>query len=293
MNNFATYPLISIVLPTYNGMRYLRESIESCLCQTYRNFELIIVDDCSTDDTASIINSFHDTRIRTLRHDVNKKLPAALNTGFSSSKGEFLTWTSDDNRYLPKALEVMLGYLLNFPEVGLVYSGWYMIDEQGNRRRAVPAEPPEWISKKSVVGASFLYRREVYDAIGNYDENLFRIEDYDYWLRIAKKYAIRPVDEILYEYRVHSQSLTSTESYVDRAVAYDNLLTRMYGPDRNRRNNILGEYYISNVFECYLIGKHVTILKNAYKAIRYNPKYIFNRGFVKIILWSMIQHLRA
>src|SRR5262245_61923913 len=94
-------PSVSIVLPTYNGSRFLAESIQSCLDQTYPDFELIIVDDCSTDVTPAIIAEFsaRDSRVHTVRHEKNKKLPGALNTGMALSRGRFLTWTSDDNLY--------------------------------------------------------------------------------------------------------------------------------------------------------------------------------------------------
>jgi glycosyltransferase involved in cell wall biosynthesis len=106
-------PLVSIILPTYNGSRFLERAIQSCLGQTYFSIELIIVDDASTDSTPEILARAvkQDTRVRVIWHDRNRKLPAALNTGFSEAKGEFLTWTSDDNEYLPNAIEQMVDFL--------------------------------------------------------------------------------------------------------------------------------------------------------------------------------------
>jgi glycosyltransferase involved in cell wall biosynthesis len=105
--NQAQAPLVSIILPTYNGSQYLSEAIESCLHQTYENWELILVDDCSTDATPQIIGRYvgRDPRIRSIRHASNKKLPEALNTGHAAAQGEYLMWTSDDNRLLPAAIE--------------------------------------------------------------------------------------------------------------------------------------------------------------------------------------------
>src|SRR5688572_20908989 len=109
-NSARSEAMVSIVLPTFNGSRYLAESIESCLAQTYRAWELIIVDDCSTDETPSIIKSFEarDSRIRSIRNQKNLKLPGSLNAGFAEAKGALFTWTSDDNLYRPNALEVMV-----------------------------------------------------------------------------------------------------------------------------------------------------------------------------------------
>src|SRR4051794_6743497 len=105
--------LASIVLPTYNGSKYLASAIESCLAQTYRNFELILVDDCSKDATPEIIANYaaRDSRVRSIRHETNQHLPGGLNTGHKAARGEFLTWTSDDNLLRPDFLAEMVGFL--------------------------------------------------------------------------------------------------------------------------------------------------------------------------------------
>src|SRR3990170_3452478 len=113
MNTAQISPKVSIVLPTYNGEKYIRQSIDSCLNQTHENIELIIVDDCSIDNTPEIIKSYKDSRVKSLRHDQNKFLPHALNTGFSNATGEYLTWTSDDNYYAKEAIEKMVSFLKN------------------------------------------------------------------------------------------------------------------------------------------------------------------------------------
>ncbi|HEY7975548.1 MAG TPA: glycosyltransferase family 2 protein, partial [Ktedonobacterales bacterium] len=102
----AQAPLISITLPVYNGARFLPESLASIVAQTYTNWELICVDDTSTDATPTVLAEWaaRDARIHVIRHEVNKRLPGALNTGFAAARGELLTWTSDDNRYRPDAL---------------------------------------------------------------------------------------------------------------------------------------------------------------------------------------------
>lgn len=101
--------LISIVLPVYNGEKYLRESIDSILAQTYKNWELLIVDDCSTDSSSEIAKEYvsKDRRIYYYHNENNLRLPRNLNKGFSLARGNYLTWTSDDNRFKPTALEKM------------------------------------------------------------------------------------------------------------------------------------------------------------------------------------------
>ncbi len=206
--------LVSIVLPTYNGSRYLRQSIESILAQTYSHWELIIVDDCSTDATPSIIQEYvaKDNRIRSIRHTVNRKLPAALNTGFADSQGEYLTWTSDDNLYRAHAITELIGYLQQHPKTDFVYSDFSIIDEQGQEVKYYTVMEPGSLLLRSCFGPSFMFRRAVYHRIGNYNETLFLVEDYDYWMRIACYFKIDAYHQNLYEYRTHSQSLTMTRT---------------------------------------------------------------------------------
>src|SRR5947209_7128770 len=185
-------PLISIVLPTFNGARYLRESIESCIQQTYTNWELIVVDDASTDHTPAIIAEYvaNDPRIRAIRNADNKKLPASLNAGFAEARGEYVTWTSDDNCYRPEALFEMLSYLVQNCSVDFVYSDFSLIDDSGDSAGLGWAAPPEKLAFDSCVGACFLYRRIVAEEVGKYAEDLFLVEDYDYWLRVAARFQL-------------------------------------------------------------------------------------------------------
>ena len=124
--------MVSIVLPTYNRSKYIRESIDSILAQTLHDWELIVIDDCSSDETYSIVKEYanSDGRISVLRNDKHIKLPASLNRGFAVAKGEYLTWTSDDNIYKPKALERLV-QAFDREEIGLVFSAMDIINANG------------------------------------------------------------------------------------------------------------------------------------------------------------------
>ena len=204
---------ISIVLPTYNGSRYLREAIQSCLDQSYEDWELIVVDDASTDETPSIIAAFaaQDERIRAIRNQTNRMLPGSLNVGFAAARGELLSWTSDDNLYRPHAMAMMAAVLEENPAVGFVYSGMNVIDGEG--RPLGPAAwvaPPDQLPRASCIGASFLYRRGVMERVGRYDESLPLVEDYDFWMRVSRQARMHYLPEDLYLYRTHDRSLTAT-----------------------------------------------------------------------------------
>lgn len=203
-------PAISIILPTFNGSKYLEVAVSSCIRQTFSDWELIIVDDASTDASPKIISRLmqEDRRIRTIRHDSNRKLPAALNTGFANARGRYLTWTSDDNCYRPQALAEMVACLDGNADVGLVFSGYSVIDEKGNEIDRISPGDPDNLHLLNCIGPSFLYRREVGEQVGSYSESLFLVEDYDYWLRTASCFTLRPLHEDLYLFRQHSGSLT-------------------------------------------------------------------------------------
>src|SRR5574338_94197 len=129
--------LVSIVLTTLNGAHYLRESIDSCLGQTYTNIELIVVDGGSTDGTLEILATYDDSRLRVI-HQLNNegKLSGAINLGLAHAKGEYLTWHQDDSYYALQAVEKMVECLEKNPEIGPVYTDWWLLQEGAQ---------PEWI----------------------------------------------------------------------------------------------------------------------------------------------------
>ena len=203
--------LVSIVLPTHNGQQFLAQSIRSCLEQTYRLWELVVVDDGSTDSTPQILTGFEaqDSRIRVIRHAENSLLPAALNTGMKAAQGDLLTWTSDDNGYQPEAIERMVRVLEKAPDVDIVYTDFTRIDAAGQPLSTVKAPPIERLAFHNCVGPCFLYRRAVHERLCGYAEELFLAEDYDFWLRAAQFFHFEPLHEDLYLYREHKGSLSA------------------------------------------------------------------------------------
>lgn len=206
--------LISIVLPVYNGERYLRESIESVIAQTYTTWELLILDDCSTDRSAEIAKEYEkkDSRIHYYRNERNLRLPRNLNKGFSLAKGNYLTWTSDDNRFRPNALEKMYFTLASDGKAQFVFASCRVIDGDGKEIEYIMVDES---SKKKIkgmnpVGACFMYTRKAYEEVGEYDPELTLVEDFDYWQRLYAKFGAVPIRDILYEYRWHDGALTST-----------------------------------------------------------------------------------
>ena len=231
---------ISIVLPTYNGEQHIRKSIESVLHQTFTNWELIIVNDCSTDNTESVILEYanKDARIRIVNNETNMKLPRSLNIGFSHANGEFLTWTSDDNAYHKDALECMYNALTSNADIDLVYADYNVVDMSGNIINEKIEADINRMSFHNVVGACFLYRKSIADQIGEYDPEFFLAEDYEYWIRVYITGHIMHIPQNLYDYGWHDKSLTSTRKNEIRTQTYrvkEKYFNELLGKCKNQR----------------------------------------------------------
>lgn len=200
---------VSIVMPTYNGERYIKEAISSCLEQTYKNTELIIVDDGSTDNTSSIVSEVNDSKIRYVKLDKNMGQANALNVGFKITEGEYLTWMGDDDLYKPKAIKKMSQILEANKDVDFVYANYYMIDRNGDIIRMVNVEESINLRERNCIGLCFLYRRMVYERIGDYNPDFWLTEDYEYWVRVYKSgFKMLSLPEFLFCHRIHSESKT-------------------------------------------------------------------------------------
>ncbi len=211
LERWNNMPKVSIVLPSYNGERYIRESIESVINQTFTDWELIIVDDCSSDSTLHIAEEYAgwEERIRVIHNEENQKLPEALNIGFRHAAGAYLTWTSDDNMYLSHALEEMNRYLDEHEEVPMVCTGMLFMNENMQYVKEFMPYNAAQMRVQDTVGACFMYRREVLAEVGEYSKEFFCVEDYEYWIRILIKYgSIGYIPNIFYLYRRQKNSLT-------------------------------------------------------------------------------------
>ncbi|MBT0608448.1 glycosyltransferase family 2 protein [Aequorivita echinoideorum] len=202
---------ISIILPVYNGEKYLEEAIESCLSQTHKNLELIIVNDCSTDASGQIAEFYKDkdARITVIHNKINQNLPASLNIGHSAAIGKYITWTSDDNILKSNFLEEMKKPFSD-ERVDIVFSDYDVLYENGSKKREHLAGPVSGLIFGNSIGASFLYKKKVFKKIGGYDEQLHTVEDYDFWLRASLISNFYHLNENLYKYRLHISSLTNT-----------------------------------------------------------------------------------
>lgn len=238
--NSVSPPLVSIVLPTYKRAHLLPHAINSVLAQSHQNWELIVVDDNSPDNTPEVMASFTDPRIRYLRNDPNLKLPRTLNRGFAIASGDYLTWTSDDNLYDPQAIEKMVA-VLQVGSCDFVYADYYLFSDLDATGRPIDIHHDKLpsqlqLDKGNHIGACFMYSRAVYEAVGDYDPELFLVEDYDYFIRIAERFRFGHIAEPLYYFRRDDATL-----YISRfcEVKASDLLVRY-------RNGLLDETGVIN-----------------------------------------------
>jgi len=213
MNETTPSPTFSIVLPTLNRQDYLPQAVESVLKQTRRDLELIIVDNHSTDATPQIIAQYaaQDARVvATLFDKAQGALPGALNHGISLARGRFFTWLGDDDRLHLHALETLHAALEAHPQVGLVFGNHDEIDEAGRFVKHGVHLPLRYITQKNVVSPAFLVRTELLRAVGGFRVPTFMAEDYNLWLRLLDETRFLQIDDFLYEFRRHSQHMTSS-----------------------------------------------------------------------------------
>ncbi|WP_394780772.1 glycosyltransferase [Undibacterium sp.] len=203
---------VSIVLPTYNHVDFLPQAITGILGQTVKDFELIIVNDGSTDRTQDFLAAMTDPRIKVINRE-NGGLPSALNRGFAEARGEYRTWTSADNVTGPTWLEQLVAALDVAPaNVGFAYSGFALIDQAGGMlgvRRGQQMKYDSLVAKNPGM-ASFLYRSSIAAQVGEYDVSLNGAEDWDMWLRMLEVCDAVYVNYVLYYYRLHTNSMTSS-----------------------------------------------------------------------------------
>ncbi len=218
----ATGPLVSVVIVCYNQARYLGDAIGSVLAQTYPRLEVLVVDDGSTDATAEVAASCPDVRYI---FQTNRGLAAARNTGLRHSTGEAIIFLDADDRLLSRAAQAGVDQLRESPEAAFVFGGYRNIFDDGS---AAPTDPPQNIQKDhylhllegNFIGmhATVMYRRAALAAAGGFDESLKACEDYELYLRLARRLPIGSHGEIIAEYRQHDTNMSKDYAFMLRSV---------------------------------------------------------------------------
>ncbi|MDP3900889.1 MAG: glycosyltransferase [bacterium] len=204
-------PNVSVIITTYRRPELLEEAIRSVLSQTFTDFELVIVDDASLDDTRKVATSFQDDRISYICHETNKGDAAAKNTGIRSAKGQYVISLDDDDLFVPWTLERLVERMEGDGVSGGAYGWSWWVYDHGKTLKILAATQEGSLSLRILSHQLFtniLLKREVFEKIGLYDEKLRSNYDHDFYLRLAKAYAIEAVPEILFVIRLQGKHLS-------------------------------------------------------------------------------------
>jgi len=244
---------VSVIIPAYNAEKYLSESIESVLNQTFKNFELIIVNDASTDNTKKIAEKIanKNNKVILINHHKNKFRSGALNTGIKKSRGEYICFLDADDKFFEDKLFFQVNYLENHSEIDMIYGGAEFLGKLGKtkildssidlRKRMIDSMQKSFselnekvhaiFSKPGeetygiIAGCSVMIRRKVFDKC-KFDENLRNIEDYDLWYQIiGKGFKIKHVYKNFYYYRIHEGQ--KSKNYERMKIAKDYIFKKL------------------------------------------------------------------
>jgi glycosyltransferase involved in cell wall biosynthesis len=214
-------PKVSIIIPAFNASPFICQAIASVLTQTYTDYELIVVDDGSTDDTASLVMRYAG-RLRYV-YQRNQGLSSARNTGIVKAEGDLLAFLDADDYWAREKLGHQVALLDSSPETGVVYTALKVVDrdgrEMGERRCSLRGHLfSSLLMENCVTPSSALVRRDCFEKAGTFDENLSASEDWDLWLRIAPFYSFDFIDLPLTFYRIHPGSMHKDLARMERNV---------------------------------------------------------------------------
>jgi glycosyltransferase involved in cell wall biosynthesis len=241
-------PIVSIILPTYNCASFLPLSIGTILSQTYNSYEIIVVDDGSTDNTKEVLYPFMQ-RIKYIRLEQNKGLPTARNIGIRSAQGKYTAFIDADDLWLPEKLQTDIEYFETHPEVSMVYSKHINIDEKGNNfngntKKQLPSGNifTQLFSEQNfIITSSVVVRKNVFETTGLFDERLFNCQDWDMWLRIAFHFKVAGINKPLVKYRHNPHSLSKNRNNV---LKYQKMvIDKIYTAFKDAENGISEKLY--------------------------------------------------
>jgi glycosyltransferase involved in cell wall biosynthesis len=231
----TTLPLVTIVTPTYNQAEYLAQTIDSILSQDYPNIEYLVLDDGSTDATPEVLRQY-DGRVRWERQQ-NMGQSRTLNKGWSQAKGEFIGYLSSDDLLLPNAVSRLVAELQARPDAAVVYCDFHLIDAKGQRVGHV--QSPDYDRRQLVEdlichpGPGALFRRSVFEQVGGWNENLRKIPDFEFWLRVSRVGSFFRIPETLAEYRVHEESTAIRPLPIERSMEIVDTMRAFWGSENS------------------------------------------------------------
>jgi glycosyltransferase involved in cell wall biosynthesis len=270
-------PKVSVIIPTYNRAHLIDKAIKSVLNQTYQDYEIIVVDNASTDNTKEVVKGFNNFKIRYIYYCDNRGSSVARNIGIRASHGEYIALLDSDDEWLPEKLDRQVEVLQNeSPEVGVVYSDVLYIDENSkNMNRKLRNPKKEGYIYEDLLGgncvgtpSALLIKKECFHRFGLFDDLLKYHEDWDMWIRIAKYYRFVFIEVPLVKYRLHSNRISEN---LELTIIASNRILAKYTNELKKRRGVHSKIYfnIGNIF-CH-IGKTKEGQRYLFRAISLYP----------------------
>lgn len=305
-------PKVSVCIPNYNQGRFIGAAIQSVLNQTYKDFELIIVDNCSADNSEEVVKSFSDPRIRFYKNEKNIGMTRNWNRCISLAKGGYICILCADDVYLPHFLEKASSILDSNPTVGLVHSACKMIDADGKITGVF--WPRNWkkdyiengrnVLKRTALDnfASFptvMIRRRCFEILGGFDEDLSYAPDWEMWTCIALHYAVAYIAEPLACYRSHGENLTEeffktgqilTENHktIEKILSNIPLSESELAPLKGKINKIKARYTLNYALSCLIRGDMKRTRQNIALAISLDHSKIMDIHVLILFLTTFL-----
>ena len=219
-------PKMSVLMSVYNGARYLRIAVDSVLGQTFEDFEFIIVDDGSTDDSIEILSAYDDPRIRLISNEENIGLTRSLNIGLEIARGDYVARMDPDDICVPERFERQVEYLDSSRKVGVIGSQMTVINEVGTPLRTfeVPTSHSMIVwtlfFKRAFGHPSVMMRKSIVESVGGYDESYRYAQDYGLWIRLLGVTQFASMPEVLVLYRTHPGTISNHRTEIQQGLAH-------------------------------------------------------------------------
>jgi glycosyltransferase involved in cell wall biosynthesis len=275
-------PLVSVVVITYNTAEYVAHAIESVLEQTWKNLELIVVDDGSTDETPQVVGRFADHRLKYVRQE-NQGPNAARNRGIRESRGEFVAFLDSDDWWLPDKICRQVSVAVANSKAGLVYSLAVSVDVSGKENARTESIVTGRVVDQLLLGqciagsaSSAMVRRKTIDTVGTFDASLHYAEDWEYWIRIAAEFDVACVPEydvyLLNRPGSRGKNALATR---DQSLQFIHDALDRYAPGRPwfRRTALAQLHYVAG-YNFWVSGYLWEARREAFKSLIYNPFYL-------------------
>jgi len=278
---------VSIIIPVYNRAQLLSRSIRSVLNQTFQNFEVIVVDDGSTDDIESVVKSFNDKRIQYIRHEERRGAPAARNTGIRLARGRYIAFQDSDDEWRSEKLEKQMRAFENAPpDLGVVYTSFWRI-ENGRKNYIPPSnfKQKEGYIHEILLETNFIatptaiVKKECFEKAGMFDESLPRLQEWELWIRISKYYRFKHIDEPLVNAYLQPDSISRN---MNALIMARKLILEKHFEEISKKSALLGKHYYEIGALLCLNGEIEEGKSYFIKAIRtypFNAKLLFSTLF--------------